>query len=76
MVKIILLLGFFLFIRDLFSHDDLEIGSSGLQSRLSDLFISLFPARKSPVEMTIQKLGKNNIEISPLNSSLLTVKIE
>jgi len=70
MVKIILLLGFFLFIRDL------EIGSSGLQSRLSDLFISLFPARKSPVEMTIQKLGKNNIEISPLNSSLLTVKIE
>jgi hypothetical protein len=62
MAKIILLPGFLQLLRDLFPHDDLYIGSSGLQSRLSDLLISIITVRKSPVEMTIQELGKNNLE--------------
>jgi hypothetical protein len=65
MVKILLLLGFLQLIRYLFPHDDFYIGSSGLQSRLFDQFISLLTVRKSMVEMTIQKLGKNNKEKFP-----------
>jgi hypothetical protein len=61
MVKNLLLFGFLQLIRYLFPHDDLDIGFSGLRSRLSDQFISLLTVSKSPVEMTIQKLGKNNL---------------
>ena len=62
MGKIRLLLRCLQLLRYLFPNNYLVNGSSVLQSRLSDFFISLLTVRKSPGEMTIQKLGKNNLD--------------
>jgi hypothetical protein len=62
MDKNLLLFGFLQLIRYLFPHDYLDIGFSGLQSRLFDLLILLQSVRNYPGKMTIRKLGKNNLE--------------
>jgi len=68
MDKNLLLFGFLQLIRYLFPHDYLDIGFSGLQSRLFDLLILLQSVRNYPGKMTIRKLGKNNLAIhSPCN---------
>ena len=60
----------------LFHFNEIKISIFVLPFRLSDLVILLQVLRKSPVEMTIQRLGKNNKEIFPLYSVLLAVKME
>jgi len=41
-----------------------------------NLVLLFHAVKKSPVEITILKLGKNNKEITPLYSFLLAVKME
>ncbi len=60
----------------LFHFNEIKISIFISPFRLSDPDILLQVLRKSPVEMTIQRLGKNNKELFPLYSFLLAVKME
>ena len=60
----------------LFHFNEIKISLFVSPFRLFDLVSLLQVLRKSPVEMTIQRLGKNNKEIFPLYSFLLAVKME
>jgi hypothetical protein len=75
MLRILLLLWFLQFIRYVLPNDNRDRGFSGSQSKLSEQFVSILTLSKSPVEMTIWKLGKNNYEIPHLYSFLFSVKM-
>ena len=75
-----LLISFFIlhFSFFIFHFDSLPTSTLTANNILPSLFpnLILFQAvRKSPVDITIWKLGKNNYEITPLYSFLLAVKI-
>jgi uncharacterized membrane protein len=63
MVNTIFLLSFILLIKCLFYFDEMKVSIFVWLFRLRELLISFLDVRKSPVEITLWKLSKNNLDI-------------